>query len=288
MVQPRVRRGGDGSSDPSTRVDAPPPRRAKSGTVAVRPEVYVAARDAYLTHGTIAAVRAATGMSAEACSRLVESGEPRLHLPSLRDCARARAAEFEKGAARATRQEAHELAKTLEERARAARAAREHEAAVLGDARRSRAEEVRLVRANRVSAIVLAGVNADLLRVAGSLAKSLLRDEASLTKLSPRERMGILRTVAGIVQRTAQASASAVSMERLLMGQPTAILGRAEAGPSTEDMTPEEAEQWLALANRAFARRAARRTVVDASSEGVEGEYSAEEAVAELVEDLVP
>src|SRR5690606_14685300 len=127
----------------------------------------------------------------------------------------------------AAEQEAKELAKTMEQRAKAARAAREHESKVLGDAVQARKEEVQLVRLNRISSTVLAQINADLLRTSSKVAKSLL--EADLSKVSVRERLTILRTVAGIVHRTAQASAAAVNMERLLMGEPTAILGRADA-----------------------------------------------------------
>lgn len=283
-MQSRVRKA-------STRVDTP--ARNAPGQV-VTPELYAAARAVYLETGNPADVRRATGLSAERCSRLIDSGEPRLGLPSLRDAARAVAAEVdaratkaEKGAAVAV---AKEHAATLEARARAARSAREHETRVLGDAVRSRADEVRLVRANRQSALILAGINASLLKASAAVADSLLRDVETgrLAGLDPYKRLGILRTVAGIVHRTAQASAAAVNMERLLMGEPTAILGRADGtGPSTSDMTPDEAEQWLHLANRAFARRAARRTVVDVAVPEGQGEPT-DEDVLELTEDLDP
>lgn len=268
----------------STRVDA-----SKAPGSSVPLEVYERARAAYLEHGSIAAVRKATGLSEAVAARLIDSGEPRLHLPSLRDCARAAAAELDRKAKAAEKATAHEeaaqLARTLDARAAAARRAREHEEKVLGDAVESRKSEVRLVRSNRIAAQALASVNADLLRVSGKLAESLLADVESLKKLSPRERMGILRTVAGIVQRTAQASQASVNMERLLMGEPTAILGRADGTPSTKDMTPEEAAQWLALANRAFERRAARQTVIDVAPVDAPREGD-DEDVLEIVEGI--
>ena len=254
----------------------------------IAPEVYEKARAAYLAHGTIGAVRDALGCSVAVATRLIDSGEPRLHLPSLKDAARVLAAQVEKkslAVERASAQEqADNLALTLEARAKAARQARAHEGKVLGDAVASRGDEVRLVRANRQSALVLAAVNADLLRVASNLSSTLLQDKAALAKLSPREKLGLIRTVAGIVHRTAQTSQTAVNMERLLMGEPTAIVGRADGAPSTQDMTPEEAEQWFNLASRAFRRRAARRTTIDV--EPVEAGAEETESVDELVEDL--
>lgn len=279
----------------SPRVDTPRGLRAKAPLGAggtITPEVYEAARTAYLSVGTVAAIREATGLGQRAAQRLLDSGEPRIGLPSLRDAARAEAAKVERRLRQrerqAAEQEAKELAKTMEQRAKAARAAREHESKVLGDAVQARKEEVQLVRLNRISSTVLAQINADLLRTSSKVAKSLL--EADLSKVSVRERLTILRTVAGIVHRTAQASAAAVNMERLLMGEPTAILGRADApGPSTADMTPEEAEQWLAIANRAFKRRAERKSIIEAEvveeSSAETGGADAEE-VLDLVEDL--
>lgn len=265
--------------------------RPRSTVAPVSAEVYARARAAYLEHGSIVAVAEAAGIGRDLAARLIDSGEPRLSLPSLRDCARVVAAQVSKEMSRAETasgvQAASGVAKSLEVRAAAARRAREHESVVLGDAVKSREAEVRLVRANRMSALVLAGVNADLLKVSSRLAESLLRDVEVLVKKDARERMGILRTVAGVVHRTAQASQVAVNMERLLMGEPTAILGRADGtSPSTGDMTPEEAEQWLALANRAFARRAARRTTIDV--EPASGQEAEDEAVDELLEGLEP
>jgi hypothetical protein len=275
----------------STRVDAERGRTIGYGGAGavITPEVYARARVAYLEHGTPQAVREATGLRAEAVARLIDSGEPRLHLPSLRDAARVAAAAVSRELARVEKgtaeEQAQTLARSLEARAKAARQAREHEAKVLGDAVASRADEVLLVRANRKSALALAAINADLLRAGTILSRSLLEDPKALARLSPRERLGLLRTIAGVVHRTAQASQVAVSMERLLMGEPTAILGRADGtGPSTADMTPEEAEQWLALANRAFARRAGRRTLVDVETSPSTSRE--DDVVDELVEDL--
>lgn len=246
-----------------TRVRKGPPKQAFTA------DEYARARAAYLEHGTQAAVASALRCQHARAARLIDSGEPALNLPSLRDAARAYAATFKAPSSHLAKTtaatEAEELARTLEARAKAAKAARKTEEVVLGDAQKSRADEVRLVRANRMSALVLASVNADLLKVSTGLARSLLDDEPALRKLSPEKRLNILRTVAGIVQRTADASRISVNMERLLMGEPTTILGR--EGASTQDMTADEAEEWLAIANRAFARRASRRVPIEATGE---------------------
>lgn len=279
-------------TEASTRVNTAVPIRffRNDGTPlsSIPMEVYARAREAFVMTGNVKEVAKASGLGWQSAQRLIDVGDPLSHLPSLRDAARVAAiavskelAASEKASAKET---AHVLASRLEARAKAARKARDHEAKVLGDATKSRADEVRLVRANRMSAMVLAQVNADLLQVSSKLANSLLEDVDKITKRSPMERMTILRTIAGVVHKTAQASQVAVNMERLLMGEPTAILGRSDGSPnpSTDDMTPEEAEQWLALANRAFERRARRSTVVDVPPE----EEGHGEVVAELLEDL--
>lgn len=287
-MQSRSKKAPSGSTaEASTRVDTPT-RTLRTGGMDgdIAPEVYERARLAFLEVGTLEAVREVTGLGTAAVLRLVDSGVPQRGLPSLRDAARIHAADVEKRLRlrekAAAEAQAGELASTLEQRAKAAKAARQNEAKVLGDAVASRADEVLLVRANRKSALALARVNADLLQAGHAIAGSILEDVSGLKKLSARERLGLLRTIAGIVHRTAQSSQVSVNMERLLMGEPTAILGRTDgAGPRPEDMTLEEAEQWLSIANKAFERRARRSTVID-----VTPEMTDEEAVNELTEEL--
>lgn len=283
VMQSRSKKAPSGSTaEVSTRVDT---LRTGGLDGDISPEVYERARLAFLEVGTLEAVRQATGLSTKAVLRLVDSGVPQRGLPSLRDAARIHAADVEKKLRlrekASAEAQAGELATTLEQRAKAAKAARQNEAKVLGDAVASRADEVLLVRANRKSALALARVNADLLQAGHAIAGSILEDTPALKKLSARERLGLLRTIAGIVHRTAQSSQVSVNMERLLMGEPTAILGRTDGGPRPEDMTLDEAEQWLSIANRAFERRARRSMVID-----VTPDMTDDEAVNELTEDL--
>ena len=252
------------------------------------PEEHEKARIAWLTFGTVGAVAEALGMSNAVATRVIDSGEPRIGLPSLRDCARIAGAELDKRMKANEKADAIEQAKehgkALRARLDATRKARAQETIVLGDAVASRNEELKLVRANRMSGLALTAVNARLLELSVEVADSLLSEKDKIKQLGVRERMGLLRTVAGIVQRTTQASAGSVNMSRLLMGEPTAILGRADPTPVGE-MTEEEAEQWLAQANKAFERKRARRAlVVDVTP--VDHDAEQEEQVAELVEGL--
>lgn len=255
-------------------------------------ELHTKARDAWIQHGTALAVREATGLSHLEATRIIDSGIPALGLPSLRDCARVHAAETNKRIAQAEKAQAalegekvaQELAKTLQARTEASRRAREHEAKVLGDAVSSRNDEVRLVRANRQSASALAMLNAHLLKGALGMSQSVFEDHAAMARMNPKQKISLIKDIAAITQRVAQASALAVNMERLLMGEPTAILGRADTGPSIQDMTPDQAQQWLDIANKAFAKKARRMSApidVSADAQAVE-----DESVSELLEEL--
>ena len=280
----------------STRVDnpGPPPKKttAKGPGWKVTADMYELARTAYLEGGSPAAVRQATGFSVDVCNRLIDSGIPSLSLPSLRDVARSVAADADKRLKKAerhaveqdTKAEALAMAKQLEARAKAREDSLAVQTKAIGDAQASRNEELKLVRANRNSAMVLAGVNANLLRASVEISQDVIEDyRANRKTMKMREKLGALRTIASIVQRTAHASQISVNMERLLMGEPTAILGRSDV-PSAQDMTVEEAEKWFEIAKKAHGRRAARKQLVDTTGESIENDES--EAVDELVEDL--
>lgn len=249
---------------------APTPRPVPTDQLTA--EDHERALRAWLEHGTISAVQAA-GFGRTQAEHLVHRGLPGLGLPPLQEVARKVVAEADKLtkklAKAAAEEDAAKTARALEERRRAAERAREHERAILGDATKAREEELRLVRSNRVASLVLASIGVDLLQTAGRLSQSLQRDAAQgkLDGLSPKERVGLVRTIATIAARTAEVSQRAVQMERLLMGEPTAILGHTSASP-VGDMTPEEAERWFQLAEKAFRRRAARSTVVDVDPVG--------------------
>jgi len=260
------------SSTVSLRGDVPRPTRTPVDQVLTR-EDWERALRAFEKVPTAVHVGRSLGVSPNARSvlRLLDEGIPALGLPPVRRAAQERAralvGDGPRSVARGDAIVDASAARVLEERVRLAREAETRETKLLGDAADQRDEEIRLVRANRRAAIALGTVNAHLLRGALQMASAIDRDLSALPPgVSLRERLGYLRTIAGIVQRTAEASQVAVKMERLMMGEPTDIL-QLRQGPSTKDMTPEEASEYLALANRAFARRAARSTVVDSTVE---------------------
>lgn len=282
----------------STRVDTPeserePPVRPKGPgpNAQLTKELHALAVTAWIREGTIAAIKEATGLGTDTATRLLDSGIPSLGLPSLRDAARIHAHDAEKKRLaherKANTAAALAAAKVIEEKAKertkALKAVKDQETKVLGDATASRNDEIMLVRTNRQSALVLAKVNGRLLKTSLALADSL-DDSAAIARMSVKEKLNCMRTIAGIVHRTALASQVSVNMERLLMGEPTAILGRQDMGPSPQDMSPEEAEKWLAIANHAMARKRARANLID--TKGVDVERDEEDAVDELVEDL--
>lgn len=233
-----------------------------------------AARDAWLLGEGIEGVMSAAGIGKELALELVEIGDRRRGRPSLREEARLAAATSD-GIERRMRSaierfDEGEVAALLETRARKAKEAEERTNAVLSDAATSRVEEVQLVRSNRLGAMALAHANARLLRVVGALSSSLLEayvdgnghPTKAARDLGTKEKVGLVRTIAQVVQRTAEASAKAVQMERLLMGEPTHILGHANAEPPKE-MTPEEAVRWIAMAARLHRRREADLAAID-------------------------
>lgn len=237
---------------------------------------YSKALAAYLETPTLDAVRGSCGrrMSYEQADALIERGIPELGadlLPLGTMFARKVAARTKEMHKAVEKGEAEVIARALEKQAESAEEIATTASVVLGDAVEARKEEIRLVRANRIAGLVLARMGADLLRVGGSLARSLLKDEqeGKLKDLKPEKRIDLMRGIATIAVRTAELSSKAVTMERLLMGEPTAILGHRSAVP-TDEMTEVEAQKYFELASRAFGRRAARNTPIEASSEPTE------------------
>jgi hypothetical protein len=251
--------------------ESPPPARTVP-TASLTAAEYERARDAFLEHGTIVSVES-VGFGRTQAEHLVHRGLPHLKLPPLQHVARELAARTDKLTTKlvkaAAEEDAEKVARALEERRAAAEKVRASEAAVLGDARDAREQELKLVRANRLAASALARVGVDLLHTAAALTADLREQALSgkLKHLSAREKAGLVRTVATIAVRTADVAQKSVQMERLLMGEPTAILGHTGAVP-VGDMSPEDAERWFALAEKAFRRRAARTSVVDAETVG--------------------
>lgn len=208
------------------------------------------------------------GHSLLAARRLVYAGLAELGLEPLKArLAREsrKAASTEKRMVQAVeRVDAKSAARLLEARVQAVREAEERTKLVLGDRATQREEEAKLVRTNRRAHMVLASLNGELLAGSVSLAKRL-RVQLESAELSPSKGVALLKDVATIVQRTAEASRASVQMERLILGEPTHVHEHRDSAGATppKDMTPDEAERWLEVATRHLERRARAATVID-------------------------
>ncbi len=229
---------------------------------------YDLALAAWIAEPTVTSVCRAIGSSHHRAMRLINHGIPELGLGSIRKAAQEAARASVASDRSLARTDARSAARTLEARVQAIRDQEATRLRLIGDAKKQREEEAGLVRANRNAAIALSTVNARLLKGALSLASSLEADLMALPKGGGiKEKLGYLRTIANIVQRTAESSQAAVKMERLLLGEPTAILGIRDDTSSKPDadMSPEQAAQWLEAANRAYERAQSRANVIEAS-----------------------
>jgi len=267
----------DASAEPAGRL-------ASKGVVGLGPDDYERARRAYIATGTLRGVMAEAKLTQSAAERLLYVGLVELELPPL---IQAKQRHARKVVARQTdrerelraavdRQDAETAAAVLAERAEAASKVKAYEAEVLGSAVESRADELRLVKMNRQGAIVLAGVTAQLLVGMQKLSEHLATiasDPAKLAGMHPRDLGQLIRTGAGVVHRAADTARIAVQMERLLMGEPTAIVENRDGMPDVRDMSVDDASKMIELASKALARRKQRQTVLlEAASQRVDEE----------------
>lgn len=212
------------------------------------------------------------GVSETLARKWVEVGEVSLGLPSYRDRLREAAREV---VARDRRGETLESVERrgfearVADRARALEAGRKAERKVLGDAVAQRAEEAKLVRGVRQTATAMLTAEAHLLRAAIQLGESISADVSSgkLAAMKTTEKTRLVRDIASIVKATAETARLAVTTERTILGKPGSVLG---PDLDAEDMSPEEAEAYVEMASRAIRRRAAKRTVIDTTSEVAE------------------
>lgn len=282
----------------STRVEN---GQRRTGRGATREE-YETALAAYLDHPIQVTVMNTLGCGQDIAMRLIHEGIPALGLAPLEDRrkeAARLAAMGEKRLARGTEKlTAEGVAKELEARKAAAEVAVVKQKAVLGDAIVQAEEEGRLIRANRTAALVLTGIQANLLRtgarLAGWMDNMIEQAEAApgvvtmvdgrrvvdgkkaldFLGLKPRDVMGMQRSVAFISEKIAEASAKAIELERLRLGEPGKIIGVQQVGaasdPSKPPMSMEEAEKKATGFLRAMERwraREARKAMAEDSEE---------------------
>jgi hypothetical protein len=227
---------------------------------------------------TIAHVAAELGIGFHRARTIVEVGIPAMGLPPVKKVLEEESRLAAMGEKRLEGLEAKSAARVIETRTKALARSEASRVAILGDAAAQHAEEAKLVRMNRQGAVALAAVNGRLLSGALSLVEALEKDLAE-NKGTIKERLGYLRTIANVVARTAEASQKAVQMERLIMGEPTAILGVQGGKPNPDDMTPDEAGQWLEAGMKAFEKAKRRRAMIEAKAvEVVDHELLEDEA----------
>jgi hypothetical protein len=201
-------------------------------------------------HGVDSIVAQIPSLNPELARRAIKVGEPTLGLRPIRQVAEERiretvAAEQEARAAGivAVKAEVEEKTKSR-----------------IVDAAEHAAREVQMVRGTRALALGLQDTLGHLLRGTMGIAREMSNDMLNpANKMSVRERMGLIRNVAQIAQRTAEVGKIAVTMERLLVGDPTSIIDHRNGGVDPNaPMTEEEAQRWFDMAMRQAARGAAR------------------------------
>lgn len=180
-------------------------------------------------------------------------GWPELGLPPIRekivDEQREARVMFEREKRQSEREEAErQLMKDVEQRDRAR-----------NDAVNARKAEADLVRANRGNTIALVSVTGRVLR--GALRSASDLEQAFATgldsdgkKLSVVERVNMLDRLARTVERCSRAARDTMAMERILLGEPTEIIGVSSDFLSDDDSL-REIDEFARAAQRARERR---------------------------------
>lgn len=239
------------------------PAPAKVETAAA----YELAWDAYRQRGKVADAAAALaplGVTMETVRSMVHVGIPSIGLRPL-------SVRLEETARQALRTEAttraeverlsvEEAASMVQQRAMAVEEARKRTATILGDAKTQHQAEAELARGNRLLVQANMGAMGEVMLGLPNLVQKVRRAMESET-VTLAEGLDAIRVIGTTVHKLAEATRTAIQAEHLVLGKPTSIIGGSpDEGP---EMTPEEAEQYVGIIERAAKRRAARRTVVD-------------------------
>lgn len=162
-------------------------------------------------------------------------------------------------AARAGANDAIEAASKEHTEAQAERARQEADKA-RQDVIRARRQEGEMVRAQRGNLTALIGVTGQLLRGAIKRARDLEQliesgIDTDGKKLTVKDQIDMLWKINRIVRQSAESTHDVIKMERLLLGEPTEIVGIA----NLENMTIEQALDDIREAYEAAERVASRR-----------------------------
>lgn len=220
-------------------------------------------------------VRSAVGVAAKAASvsrktalKAWESGVRYLGKEPIREIILE-----EQMAARAGATDALKAAAQEQTSAQADRAYAEAEKA-RADVIRARRQEGEMVRAQRGNLVAMIGITGTVLRGAIKQARELEKalatgiDPATQKKLTIREKVTILWQVNRIVAQTANASADVIKMERLLLGEPTEIVGHMDLGDMTEEQALADIFEAYQAAQRVQARREGLTVIPGGKSNG--------------------
>lgn len=205
--------------------------------------------------GAHTAAAQAAGVSRKSAARIWKRGAPYMNKPPIQELVLE-----EQTAARAGATDAIVAAAKEQTAEQAERQYREAEKA-RQDVIRARRQEGEMVRAQRGNLVALIGVTGTLLRGAIKQARDLEtalatgKDPATKKALTIRDKVSILWQINRIVRQTAEASSDVIKMERLLLGEPTEIVGTMNLG----DMTEEQAYAEIREAYEAAERHARRK-----------------------------
>lgn len=148
----------------------------------------------------------------------------------------------------------------VQQRAMAVDEARKRTSAILGDAKTQHQAEAELARGNRLLVQANMGAMGEVMMGLPKLVQRV-RQAMEQESVTLAEGLDAIRIIGTTVHKLAEATRTAIQAEHLVLGKPTSIVGGAhDDGP---EMSPEEAEQYVAIIERAAKRRAQRRTVID-------------------------
>lgn len=193
----------------------------------------------------------AAGISAHTARKCFHEGYPKYGKKAIADILR--------------EEQEHARAKLAEMEAQAERTAIELDALRKADAKlkavddvtESRVQEAQMIRMGRSAAtnllMVLTNLSKGTTRIGERIQRTLEAMGSDETPLSPLEVTNMTRLVSNLslaLRQTHEAASRAMEMERLLLGEPSKIVGITHL----EDVTVDEAQRRIDAANRALAR----------------------------------
>lgn len=127
------------------------------------------------------------------------------------------------------------------------------------DAVATREAEGSMVKLARANVVALMSATSRLLSAGIDKAKALEKDiRTGTVELTPKEVQKFLGSLGYLVSKSTESAKLAIEMERLLLGEPTEVLGL-----EVRNMTLDDAARTIELANRALARARKRGLVPD-------------------------